>query len=86
MRKLLIVFSLFLLHQGIAVAQTKEQPMAKLIDEQFQFAAGQYKVLAKNVPADQMPKTFYPQTGKSENSNTGWWCSGFFPGSLLYIY
>ncbi|HKG05179.1 MAG TPA: glycoside hydrolase family 88 protein [Pedobacter sp.] len=60
--------------------------MAKLIDVQFKFAEQQYKALARNVPADQMPKTYYPETGKSENSNTGWWCSGFFPGSLLYIY
>ena len=86
MRKLLVIFSLLLLQYGTLTAQTKPQPMAKLIDEQFKFAAEQYKVLAKNVPADKMPKTFYPSTGKSENSNTGWWCSGFFPGSLLYIY
>jgi len=86
MRKLLIVFSLLLSHQGVLNAQNRDQPMAKLIDAQFKFAEQQYKVLAKNVPADQMPKTYYPKTGKSENSGTGWWCSGFFPGTLLYIY
>lgn len=86
MRRLLFIFSLLLLHQAVADAQIKDLPMAKLIDEQFKFADQQYKVLARNVPADQMPKTFYPQTGKSENSDTEWWCSGFFPGSLLYIY
>lgn len=86
MRKLLFFFSLLFFHQEVLNAQTGEQPMAKLIDAQFKFAAQQYKVLAKNVPADQMPKTYYPETGKSENSGTGWWCSGFFPGTLLYVY
>jgi len=86
MQKLLIFFSLLVLYQGTLNAQTNGQPMAKLIDVQFKFAEQQYKALARNVPADQMPKTYYPETGKSENSNTGWWCSGFFPGSLLYIY
>jgi rhamnogalacturonyl hydrolase YesR len=33
-----------------------------------------------------MPKTVNKNTGKVESSNTKWWCSGFFPGSLLYIY
>lgn len=33
-----------------------------------------------------MPKTYYANTGKVESSETKWWCSGFFPASLLYIY
>jgi unsaturated chondroitin disaccharide hydrolase len=66
-------------------AQSKsKQSMASLIDEQMLFAKEQYKVLAKNVPADKMPKAL--KEGKVETSNTKWWCSGFFPGSLLYIY
>lgn len=60
--------------------------MAKLIDEQFKFAAQQYKVLNSHVPSDSMPKSYYAKTNRSESSNTKWWCSGFFPGSLLYIY
>ncbi|HEY0177228.1 MAG TPA: glycoside hydrolase family 88 protein, partial [Pedobacter sp.] len=32
------------------------------------------------------PKTFYPETKKFETSGSGWWCSGFYPGTLLYIY
>lgn len=60
--------------------------MKKFIQNQFDFAAKQYQYLAKNTPANRMPKTYYPTTGKSESSDTKWWCSGFFPGSLLYIY
>jgi len=88
MQKLSVIVFLFMMsvQPGRLAAQGKALSMAKLIDEQFRFAGQQYKVLAGNVPADQMPKTFYPATGKQEFSNTGWWCSGFFPGSLLYIY
>ena len=68
------------------VNSAAKRDMTKLIDEQFKFAALQYKILSKNVPADLMPKTYNTKTAKVETSNTKWWCSGFFPGSLLYIY
>jgi len=40
----------------------------------------------KNLPAEKFPKTFFPSTDQYEFSNSGWWCSGFYPGSLLYLY
>ncbi|WP_233589258.1 glycoside hydrolase family 88 protein [Gynurincola endophyticus] len=67
-------------------AQTNQKAMGQLIDRQFKLAQEQYYLLAKNTPADRMPKTFYPIKDSSESSDTKWWCSGFFPGALLYIY
>ncbi len=52
----------------------------------FGEAAAQYKILMKNLPAEKFPKTFFPTTDQYEFSNSGWWCSGFYPGSLLYLY
>ena len=49
-------------------------------------ASAQYKILAKNLPAGKFPKTYFPKTGQYEFSNSGWWCSGFYPASLLYLY
>jgi unsaturated chondroitin disaccharide hydrolase len=63
-----------------------DKQMLKIIDNNFIDAANQYKVLMKNLPADKFPKTFFPETGKYEFSNSGWWCSGFYPGTLLYLY
>ena len=60
--------------------------MLRTIDKNFTDAANQYKVLMKNLPADKFPKTYFPATGKYEFSNSGWWCSGFYPGTLLYLY
>jgi len=83
--KFLISFTLTLCLSGHLFAQ-QEVNMKQFIKDQFDFAAKQYVYLAKNTPADKMPKSYYPTTGKSENSSTKWWCSGFYPGSLLYIY
>ena len=35
---------------------------------------------------ERSPKTYYAETDSLETSRTGWWCSGFYPGSLLYLY
>lgn len=63
-----------------------DDSLIQTFDQNYKDAADQYKVLAKNLPADKFPKTFFPTTGKYEFSNSGWWCSGFYPGSLLYLY
>ncbi|HEX7846159.1 MAG TPA: glucuronyl hydrolase, partial [Chitinophagaceae bacterium] len=60
--------------------------MTKLINENFSFAAAQYKLLAKNTPSDVMPRNYVAKENKLVTSNTSWWTSGFFPGSLWYIY
>ena len=88
MKKIAALFLLFLVNVSLTSlsAQTTNDQMRQLIDDQFAFAAKQYKVLENNVPADKMPKTFYAATGKVESSDTKWWCSGFFPASLLYIF
>jgi hypothetical protein len=38
------------------------------------------------LPADRFPKTYHAQKDSFETSNSGWWCSGFYPGTLLYLY
>ncbi|MDO9373733.1 MAG: glycoside hydrolase family 88 protein [Ferruginibacter sp.] len=63
---------------------TKE--LVAAMDETFKYAGDQYKLLAKNLPPEKFPKTYFPATGKYEFSNSGWWCSGFYPGSLLLMY
>lgn len=56
------------------------------IDSNFASAGRQYHLLMKNLPPGQFPKTYYPLTGKFEACKSDWWVSGFYPGSLLYIY
>jgi hypothetical protein len=61
-------------------------PLLQTITTDFEDGAKQYKVLKATLPPDRFPKTYYPQTGKLETSGSGWWCSGFYPGTLLYLY
>lgn len=63
-----------------------DKKLLNTIEKNFTDAAAQYKVLMKNLPENKFPKTFFPATGKYEWSNSGWWCSGFYPGTLLYLY
>lgn len=63
-----------------------DKKLLQTIDGNFTDAAAQYKVLMKNLPAGKFPKTYFPGTGQYEWSNSGWWCSGFYPGTLLYLY
>lgn len=58
--------------------------MTKLIQENFVFAEKQYQFLEKATPSNEMPKTF--EGNRNVNSDVYWWCSGFYPGTLLYIY
>jgi unsaturated chondroitin disaccharide hydrolase len=58
----------------------------RLIDGNLRQACNQYKTLMSRVPADRLPKTYYANTDKLETSDAGWWTSGFYPGTLLYLY
>ena len=66
---------------------TREKPINKVIDESLAFSLRQYSLMAdvmKNKP-DLLPRTI-DTTGALVTSNSGWWTSGFFPGSLWYLY
>ena len=62
-----------------------DKVLLQTIEQNFKDAAAQYKILMKNLPADSFPKTYYPEQSKYGFSNSGWWCSGFYPGTLLYL-
>ncbi|MDI9871119.1 glycoside hydrolase family 88 protein [Flectobacillus roseus] len=60
--------------------------LLKQFKQNFADAQKQYQFLAQHLPAGKFPKTYFPNTDRYEFSNSDWWCSGFYPGSLLYIY
>lgn len=63
-----------------------DKQLLKSIPPAFAKGAAQYKVMMKELPLDKFPKNYNPAFKKFETSNSGWWCSGFYPGSLLYLY
>jgi unsaturated chondroitin disaccharide hydrolase len=85
MRSTLGKLALFLVLPFSAMAQQpSKKQMQQLIDEDMQFAVKQYKVLQDSTPANRMPRSF--AKGRSVTSDTEWWCSGFYPGTLWYLY
>jgi len=87
-KKIGVVFFLLLttLATRTATAQNSSRAMKKLIDENMKLAVKQYKLLAKNTPPTVMPRNYDPAAHKLVTANVSWWTSGFFPGSLWYLY
>ncbi|MCR8666185.1 glycoside hydrolase family 88 protein [Aestuariibaculum sp. M13] len=63
----------------------KEDPLMNKIDETLKIAETQYEHLKEVLPEGRYPKTYHVSQEKLETSRSGWWCSGFYPGSLLYL-
>ncbi len=64
----------------------KDPELLAGIDAQFEASAAQYKLLKANLPPNRFPKNYSPLTGSYEWSDSRWWCSGFYPGTLLMLY
>lgn len=60
--------------------------MAQLISENFQLADTQYRYMAKLTPAEKMPQSYDEKNNKLIAHERTWWCTGFYPGTLWYIY
>jgi unsaturated chondroitin disaccharide hydrolase len=69
------------------VSCSQQKPLKKVIDESLNFAVKQYSLMydvMKDKP-DQLPRTLNAD-GTIRTENSRWWTSGFFPGSLWYLY
>lgn len=63
-----------------------DKQLLQTINNDFTDAATQYTLMTKELEPRKFPKSYDQKTGKFETSNSGWWCSGFYPGTLLYLY
>ena len=82
----LIILSLVLVSITMA-QQTDLKPnrrLLKTIDESLSQSARQYEFMMTQLPADKFPKSF--DEGKLLTSGIHAWTSGFYPGTLLYLY
>jgi hypothetical protein len=84
----LIVFGIIVFFNLPLKAQSldRNQKMSALISQNFAFADSQYSYLMKQVLPDKMPQSFDAINNQLLSREITWWCSGFYPGSLLYIY
>jgi unsaturated chondroitin disaccharide hydrolase len=56
------------------------------IKKQFELAAAQYELLLKAHPDTNKTPQSFKADGTYSDKPTEWWCSGFFGGSLWYLY
>lgn len=64
-----------------------EEPLANVIDRGLKVATGHALQMAKELEHQEglLPRTI-GKDGKLSTSDCYWWCSGFFPGELWYLY
>lgn len=85
----LLALSVFVIAPACAQKSTHlptKPALVRLIDGSLRQSVNQYKVLMGRVPADRLPKTYMAAGDKLETSNADWWTSGFYPGTLFYLY
>jgi unsaturated chondroitin disaccharide hydrolase len=79
--------SLLIICLFLVISCSKPKPMEKVIDDALSFSVKQYTLMADVMKdkADLLPRTI-DTTGKLVTAKSNWWTSGFFPGSLWYLY
>ena len=81
-----IFYSLFFCLAFVS-CQPKQESMNALIKDRLNRAEEHYLSMAKALMEQpgQLPRSFNAE-GRFITSNSTWWCSGFFPGALWYLY
>lgn len=89
MKKRTVLTSLLLWGASIVMAQTplpQKAITADFIANEFALAANQYKYLNQNITPGNTPQSYVAKDKKWDNRDIQWWCSGFYSGSLWYIF
>jgi len=92
MKKLFILFILAgsgimaACQQNTIVAEDAKSELNAQLDIAIARAGEQYQYMMERLPESRFPKTYHAKEDRIETSDSEWWCSGFYPGSLLYLY
>lgn len=62
----------------------QQEPMSAVAERVFNAAVHEFTEMDKALTPGRYPQSF--KYGELITSDTQWWCSGFFPGSLWYVY
>lgn len=69
-----------------ACTTAREKPMEQVVDEALALSMQQSLLMAEKYASQDsiLPRSFV--NGEMTTSDSRWWCSGFFPGVLWYLY
>ena len=76
-----IILSFIMILSGCSA----KDPLIDAADKVFNLAKTQYALMDSALSEGEYPRTT-GLDGSLRTSDMGWWCSGFYPGSLWYIY
>lgn len=77
---------MLLLILGLTMNFVHGQSMRRIVEDDLVFAEGQYKTLMHRLLPGEMPRTYEATGDRLVTSGADWWCSGFYPGTLWYLY
>ncbi len=82
----LLICAFALMYLVSCSVQSSQEPIENVINRGLGAAKEHAILLAKNLEEKEgkLPKSI--KDGKLETSSCYWWCSGFFPGELWYLY
>ena len=84
--KLSIVYILLIILSSCGIKEHNKN-LPQIMDEGLNFSIDQYKRMAESLPdSTRLPRSTNKDDGSLLTSGTDWWCSGFFPGSLWYLF
>ncbi len=69
----------------VVVPEEKVLPMTEIVKNSLDRAVYQYRNMHKTLPDTLFPRSI-DKEGKLVTNSRQWWTSGFFPGSLWYLY
>ena len=82
MRRTTLLLALFI--TVVYVNAQTEKSIKQLTKEVMERATTQYTNMASTLDKGKMPRSF--SKNKLITSDIYWWCSGFYPGTLWYLY
>ena len=82
MKRILIIISAMAALAGC----TQKDPVKEMADRVFAVAREQYSLMDTALAEDRYPRCTDEDGGLVTTADIEWWCSGFHPGSLWYIY
>lgn len=68
-----------------SISCSRQESISAITGRVFELASIQYTAMDACLDEGRCPKCT-DEEGNLETSDIGWWCSGFYPGSLWYIY
>jgi unsaturated chondroitin disaccharide hydrolase len=85
LKKGISLFSIIFVFVLTSCASKKETGFSNNINSVLKASSNQYLYLGSRNPEGRFPKSYHVKNDSLETSDSGWWCSGFYPGTLLLL-